>query len=110
MGRMGSSNRVLGGFTVLTIAGIVGLAATALVGFEEPNNTLLLVSTVLVLAAPLAALVHLSLTSELTREEKRAWIRGFTGPRAPRVLSDYLTCRDRRATARQLAEQRRAPA
>ena len=95
---------------MLSITGMIGLATTVLVGFEEPNNTLLLVSTVLVLAAPLAALVHLGLTTELTRQEKRAWIRGFTGPRAPRVLSDYLTCRDRRATARQLAEQRQTPA
>jgi hypothetical protein len=88
---------------------MIGLATTTLVGFEEPNNTLLFASTVLVLAAPLAALVHLSLTSELTRQEKRAWIRGFTGPRAPRLFADYLTSRDRRATARILAEQRRTP-
>jgi hypothetical protein len=106
---MMTANRILGSSTVLSIAGMIGLATTALVGFEEPNNTLLLVSTMLVLAAPTAALVHLSLTRELTRQEKRAWIRGFTGPRAPRLFADYLTSRDRRATARNLAEQRRTP-
>ena len=101
-----TANRILGSSTVLSIAGMIGLATTAVVGFEEPNNALFLVSTILLLAAPLAALVHLSLTSELTRQEKRAWIRGFTGPRAPRLFADYLTSRDRRATAHKLAGER----
>jgi len=94
---------------VLSVVGVVGLAITALAGFEEPNNTLLLVSTLLVLAAPAAMLVHLAVTSELTPEEKRAWIRALTGSRAPRVFSEYLTCSDRRATARSLAEKRHSP-
>src|SRR5262245_49168229 len=102
------SNRILGSSIVLSIAGMIGLATTALVGFEEMDNALLLVFTVLVVAAPLAALAHLSLTSELTGQEKRAWLRGFTGSRAPRLLVDYLTSGDRRAAAKMVAEPRSA--
>jgi hypothetical protein len=38
---------------------MVGLAVTAMLGFEEPNNTLLLFSSVLIFAATVAMLVHL---------------------------------------------------
>jgi hypothetical protein len=89
----------------LSLLGTVGLGLTALLGFEKPSNTLLLVFSVLVLAAPVAMLVHLSATRELTREEKRIWIRELTGPRAPWAFSDYVASSDRRATAGRLAEE-----
>jgi hypothetical protein len=98
-------NRVLGGIAGLSLLGIVGLGLTALLGFEKPNNLLLLLFSMLVLAAPVAMLVHLGATRELTRHEKRIWIRELTGPRAPWAFSDYVTCDDRRATARRLAEE-----
>jgi len=98
-------NRVFGAFAVLSAVGVVGLALTALAGFEEPNNTLLLVSAALVLAAPVAMLSHVSVTSELTRQEKRAWIRRLASARAPRVFAEYLTCPDRRAAGRSLSKK-----
>jgi len=52
------TNRVFGAFAVLSVVGMVGLAVTAVAGFEEPNNTLLLTSFVLMFAAPVAMLVH----------------------------------------------------
>ena len=98
-------NRVLGALTLLSLAGIVGLGLTALLAFEKPNSMLLLVSSLLVLATPVAMLVHLSATRELTREEKRIWIRQLTGPRAPWAFSEYVTSDDRPATARRLEEE-----
>jgi hypothetical protein len=102
------ANRVLGALAALSLFGIVGLGLTALFGFEKPNSMLLLVSSVLVLAAPVAMLVHLGATRELTRQEKRIWIRELTGSRAPWAFSDYVTCDDRPATARRLAEEAQA--
>jgi hypothetical protein len=100
-----AANKLLAALAVLSLFGIVGLGLTALFGFETPNNMLLLVSSVLVLAAPVVMLVHLCTTRELTRQEKRIWIRALTGPRAPWAFSDYVSSDDRAATARRLAEE-----
>jgi hypothetical protein len=99
------TNTVLGAFAVLGVFGIVGLVLTAMLGLEEPNSTLLVLSSVLLFAAPLATLVHLSVTRDLTREEKRIWIQQLTGRRAAWAFADYLTCHDRRATAKRLVEE-----
>jgi hypothetical protein len=100
-----AANRLFVALAILSVFGTVGLCLTALFGFEEPNSTLLLVSSLLVLAAPVAMLVHLVLTRELTRQERRIWIRELTGPRAPWAFSDYLISDDRSAAARRLAEE-----
>jgi hypothetical protein len=84
---------------------MAGLVLMATLAFEEPNHALLLVSSLLVFAAPIAAALHLVVTRELSRQEKRIWIRQLTGRRAPWAFSDYLTSPDRRATARRLAEE-----
>jgi hypothetical protein len=63
---------------------------------------LLLLSSVLALAAPAAVLVHLAVTGELTRQEKRVWMRHLAGSRAPSAFAAYLTAPDRRAAAREL--------
>jgi hypothetical protein len=65
----------------------------------------LLTSFVLMLAAPVAMLVHLTVTRELTPREKRIWIRQLAGPRAARAFSAYLTSHDRGATAELLAAE-----
>jgi hypothetical protein len=103
-----SATRVLAGLAALSVCGMAGLAALGLLGFEEPDTTLLLISSALVFAAPIAVLVHLGFTRELTREEKRIWIHELTGRRAPWAFSDYVTTEDRRATTRKLSEE--APA
>ena len=99
------TNRVFGALAVLSLVAMVGLAVTAMVGFEEPNHTLLLTSFVLMFAAPVAVLVHLTVTGELTPREKRIWIRQLSGPRAARAFSAYLTSNDRSATAERLAAE-----
>jgi hypothetical protein len=97
------TNRVFGVLAVLSVVGIVMSAMTALVGFEEPSSTLLLTSLVLAFAAPVAILVHLVGTNELTRHEKRIWIRQLAGPRAAGAFSAYMISHDRSATAERLA-------
>jgi len=99
------TNRVLDALTVLSVVGMVGLAATAIVGFEEPNDTLLLTSLALMFGGPVAMLVHLAVTRELTASEKWIWIRQLAGPRAARAFAAYLTSHDRRATAERLAAE-----
>ena len=101
------TNRVLGACAVLNLFGMAGLVLTATLAFEEPNTALLLVSSLLLFAAPIAVLLHLASTRELSRQEKRIWIQQLTGRRAPWVFSDYLTSPDRRATAKRLAEEQR---
>jgi len=99
-------NTVLGAWCgTLNLFGIAGLVLTATLTFEEPSDILLVVSSMLLFAAPLAVLAHLALTRELSRREKRIWIRQLIGRRAPWALSDYLTFPDRRATAKRLAEE-----
>jgi hypothetical protein len=101
------TNRVFTAFAASSVIG--GMAATfalVVVGFEEPNIPLLLVSGGLALATPGAVLLHVIFTRELTWPEKRAWVHELCGSRAPRVFSAYLTCRDRRAFARHLVASR----
>jgi hypothetical protein len=88
-------NRVFAALAVMSVVGMVVLTVTAIAGFEEPNTTLLLTSLVLVFAAPVAMLVHLTGTRELTGSEKRIWIRELAGPRAARTFSAYLTSHNR---------------
>ena len=94
----------VGALAAVSAAGIVGLAVTAVVGFEEPNNALSLTSFVLMLVAPVAT-SYTWRRRELTSRERRIWIRQFAGPRAPRAFSAYLTSHDRSATAERLAAE-----
>ena len=100
--RLVPTNTIFSACAVMTVFGLVGLCITAIVGFEEPNNTLLLFSVLLGLAAPAVALVHLMFTKELTRREKSMWLRHLAGPHAARVFRMYLTSGDRAASALRL--------
>ncbi len=82
-------------FSLLAGTGFVALAFTVLIGFEEANGLMFLVSTVLLLAAPAAVLGRIALTHDFTREQKRTWLRAMTGRRAPQAWSAYLR-RERR--------------
>lgn len=100
-----TTNKNLDSLAVLGVFGVVGLGLTAMVGFEEPNDMLLLFSSVLILAVPVVMLVHLGMTTELTAEEKRLWVRELTGLHAISAFSDYLASRDRRATIKQRTDE-----
>jgi hypothetical protein len=75
--------------------GLAALFATIALGFEEPNRTMLVVSSCLLLAAPLAVLVHVTLTSHLTQARRRTWLRALRGPSAISAFSRYLRLRER---------------
>jgi hypothetical protein len=99
------TNRVFAFLAALSVVGVVVSAMTAIVGFEEPSTTLFLTSLILAFAAPVAMLFHLIGTSELTRHDKRVWVRQLVGPRAAQAFSAYLTSHDRSATAECLAAE-----
>src|SRR5918993_1064697 len=84
--------------TVLVVFAMAGVLLTLVLGFEEPNNALLLLSSGLMLTAVLAVFAHLALTSELNRSEKRIWLARLTGRKAPWAFGDYLNSDDLRAT------------
>ncbi len=87
-------------FSLLAGTGFVALALAVLFGFEEANGTLLLVSAVLLLAAPAVVLGRVALARDLTRDQKRRRLRALTGRRALHAWSAYL---------RRPASERRAP-
>jgi hypothetical protein len=91
--------------TVLFVCAMAGLVLTALFGFEEPNNTLVLLSSGLLFTATLAVFAHLGVTRVLTRSQKRIWLNQLTGRRAIWAWREYLTCDDLRAAAIRFAEQ-----
>ena len=77
-------------FSLLAGTGFVALAVAVLMGFEEANGTLLLVSAVLLLAAPASVLGRVAFARDLTPDEKRRWLRALTGRRALHAWSAYL--------------------
>ena len=90
---------------ILSLLGLVGLILTLALGFETPNAALLLVSAPLTLAVPLAALSHFAATRTLTPDEKRIWIREFTGAEAFTAISEYMESPDLRASAQRRAAE-----
>jgi hypothetical protein len=103
--RQGSNGNVLFAIlSTLSLCGLVGMVLAIVVGFEEPNDLLLLTSAVLMFAAPVGVLGHLWVTKSLTAAEKRAWVRHFTSNRAANAFSIYLTAPDRRTALAQLTK------
>jgi hypothetical protein len=89
-------NAVIKALPTLSLLGFAGIAAMAILGFEEPPPALLAFSTAALIAPLLAILLDLALTRELSRAQKRAWLRHVAGTRAPRAWSAYLACKKRR--------------
>jgi hypothetical protein len=80
-------------FSLLAGTGFVALALAVLMGFEEANGAMLFVSTLLLVAAPAVVLGRVAFSHDLTRDEKRAWLRAMTGRRALHAWSSYLRLR-----------------
>jgi hypothetical protein len=87
----------------LTAVGLLGLMLMAALGFEEPSLAMWLGSSILLFAAPLAAVVHILTTRSLTRQEKRLWLRGLFSVHGGRVFTAYIRSRDRRRTGERIA-------
>jgi hypothetical protein len=104
--RKGLARRSLDVWMAPSLAGLSLLCVICVLGFEEPNEWLLLVAASLALAAPAAVAVHLYRTRVLTPEEKRFWIREFTSLAAASALADYLTATDHQSATRARMERR----
>jgi hypothetical protein len=87
----------------LSIVGLSGVCLTFWFGFEEPNVWLAAISGVTLVAAPLAAILHLTFTRTLSPEDRRFWWRDFTGADVWSALSAYLSSSDLSATAQRRA-------
>ena len=96
---------MLGALSYLSLLGVLGLAATVLLGFEEPPHLTLVVSGILSLAAPLGILGHIVLTRELTSAQKLAWVRALLGAKCVRYWRAYSNRRRREAATRVLELQ-----
>jgi hypothetical protein len=62
MSRPSSGNLALAALPSLTLLGCVGVLASIMMAFEEPNTRMLLVSALLLLAAPAGMALHLAFT------------------------------------------------
>ena len=97
------SNRVLLSLPYVSLLGLAGLATNIILSFEEPHTPMLLVSALLLSAAPVGVLVHLAATPELTREEKRMWLAGLLSQNGPTLFAAYFNARHRCKTTAKLA-------
>jgi hypothetical protein len=95
---------VVGVLAVLTVAGIAGFVVTAILGFEEPNTPMFFASGAMMFAAPVAALMHLSVTRGLTHDEKRIWMKEFGSAEVWSALSEYLSSTNLSESAKRRAQ------
>ncbi len=94
----------------VSVAGLAGVLLTFVLGFEEPNTALAVLSAAMVLAAPIAVLLHLALTASLSPAEKRVWWNDFASAEIWSAMSEYLSSGDLIAAAQRRAldaEERR---
>jgi len=96
------AERLLGILPYLTLLGVLSLVANVIVSFEEPHAAMLFVAALLLFAAPAGMLVHLVVTSEMTRSEKRCWMTGLMRGNAA-LFAAYFNRAERRATTERLA-------
>jgi hypothetical protein len=106
--RHGPAQLAFGSLPYSALLGCAGLAANILLSFEEPHRGMLLISLVLIAAAPVGLMIHLAFTGEMPSEDKRSWLLGFISPSGFRLFRAYFTPRERRQTTRVLSAHRRA--
>ena len=92
----------LGSLPYLALVGCAGIAANILLSFEEPHRGMLLVSFVLIAAAPVGLTIHLAVTSEMALTDKRRWILGLMSRSGFELFTAYFTPTERRQATRQL--------
>jgi hypothetical protein len=89
----------------MTLLGGVALVANIALSFEEPHREMLLVSALLIAAAPLGLVLHLAVTHELTPDEKRRWMAGLMSRRGPELFGAYFSSVSRRWATDRLLPQ-----
>ena len=93
----------------MNLGEVSGIAVNLMLSFEEPQAAMLLVSALLLAAAPAGMLLHLATTAGLAPREKRMWMSALARGGAPRLFAAYFDAAKRRAVTRTLArcERRR---
>ena len=97
--------RVLLALPYMSFIGCAMLVVNVAASFEEPHTPMLVASGLLVLAAPVGMLLHLSVTSELSLHEKRLWLAELKRGNA-RLFGSYFSRAERRAATRSLVVPR----
>jgi hypothetical protein len=103
------SDRLLAWLPFVSLLGAASLVTNLVLSFEEPHSTMLLGSAVLISAAPVGMLVHLSTTSKLTANEKRKWVTGLTSRQGPTLFAAYFSASERGRATRRLSQPDQDP-
>ena len=90
----------------LSLLGALSLGANVMLSFEEPHAPMLFGAAILLLAAPAGMLIHLAVTSEMTRREKRRWMKGLMHGNVA-LFAAYFNRAERLATTHKLAAVKR---
>lgn len=100
-------DRLLRTSWVVTVFGLVLILLALLLGFEEPVQALIAVGTPMVFLPLLLVAGHLMLTSGLSPDEKRSWLRELASWQAGEAFASYLQSADRRTALRDLLNRKR---
>ena len=87
----------------LSLVGMSGVLLTFWFGFEEPNVWLAALSATMVMAAPIAVVLHLAFTRTLSPSERRAWWNDLASGEVWSALSEYLSSANLSASAQRRA-------
>ena len=87
----------------LSLVGMCGVLLTFWFGFEEPNVWLAALSATMVMAAPLAVLLHLTFTRTLSPGDRRVWWNELASGEVWSALSEYLSSANLSASAQRRA-------
>jgi len=92
-------DRVLTALPYVSLIGLAALVANIMLSFEEPHSIMLIGGAVLLCAAPVGMLLHLTSTSDFSAEQRRLWISGLASRRGPALFAAYFQPKQRaRAT------------
>src|SRR5262245_24433691 len=87
----------------LSLVGMCGVLLTFWLGFEEPDVWLATLSAAMVLAAPLAVVLHLTFTRTLSPADRRVWWNDLASGEVWSALSEYLSSPNLTASAQRRA-------
>jgi hypothetical protein len=99
------TDTALSGLPYVSLLGCLAGAANVVLSFEEPHRGMLLLAGILVVSAPLGLAIHLALTTELTRADKRLWATALTSPASLRFFATYFTSSERGHTTQLLRHE-----
>ena len=100
-------DRVLRASWVVTAFGLLLVLLAVQLGFEQPVQRLVAVGTPMIFLPLMLIAGHLIVTSGLSRDEKRRWLRELVSWQAGEAFACYVQSTDRRTALRDLLERKR---